>query len=136
MARFKDLASMFVLAFWAALAPIHTLLYSVLALVALDLVTGIWKSMWPKDPAQKAPVTSRRLRETVAKLGPYFVVLLVGLLVDKAAGTDAILSRVASLGLCGIEAKSIAENLKLITGLDLLGSLIEKLKPQPPRDTP
>lgn len=122
---------------WAALAPIHVLLGAVLGLVAIDFVTGIWKSRWPKDSALRVPVTSHAMRDSAAKVGPYFLMLLTGLLIDNALASgpvvDALFAKASALGIITWEVKSIAENLRVITGLDLLGALILKLKP-PPKD--
>ncbi len=114
-------------ALWAVLAPIHTLMYSVLLVIGVDLITGIWKSV--KVDGER--VTSRRLRETVAKLAVYLLVMLSGFAADKImGGADPMMSRLVSLGLVGIELKSADENLKAL-GYDVLGSLIARLKPPP-----
>lgn len=135
--KVKLVAGVVVTYCWASLAPIHTLMACVLGLVIMDFVTGIWKSRWPKDPALRVPITSRTARETVAKVIPYFLMLLTGLFIDRALATgelvDPLFAKASALGIITWEVKSIAENLKVITGLDLLGALALKLKP-PPKD--
>lgn len=125
--KFKEYVLTGVLASWAMLAPIHTIIYAVLALVGIDLLTGLWKAIRVKEA-----VTSRRLRDTIAKLVPYLLALLSGFAADHILGTaDPIVTRVVGAGLALIEIKSVGENLAAITGTDLLAAAVDKLKPPP-----
>jgi hypothetical protein len=109
-----------------ALAPIKEITCWLLLLVAVDLVTGVAKAVRAGDF-----VTSRSLRDTVAKVGPYLLALLAAFSLDRLIGdADPTLARIASVALGSIEIKSIGENLKAITGIDLLGNVIDKLKPK------
>ncbi len=114
------------LSLWAILAPIHTIIYAVSFLILADAGTGIWKAVKTKEP-----VTSRRMRDTVAKMAAYFIALLVGFAIDQVVGDSMLLARVAAGSICLIEATSVNENLKAATGIDVLSAVIEKLKPKP-----
>lgn len=112
---------------WAVLAPIHLLMYMVLLLMAVDLVTGIWKAVKLREK-----VTSKRARHSVAKLVGYFLAILCGFALDNILGnTEPTMARVAASAIAGIELLSIDENLGVCIGVRPLAGVIEKLKPKP-----
>ncbi len=128
--KVKEYATAAVISLWALIAPIHTLIYAVFFLIGVDLVTGIWKAVKSNEP-----ITSRRMRETVAKLVGYMLALLSCFAMDKILGLgDISLARLSAAGLAVVEAKSIAENLTPILGFDPLAAVIEKLKPPPKKE--
>ncbi len=113
--------------FWAVLTPVHTLLYVVGALVFADLATGIAKA-WRKIE----PITSRRLRESVGKSLAYFICVLAAFGLDHILEPGSLLcARAVSVLIAGTEVKSIFENMKDLTGVDLWQALVDKLKPTP-----
>ncbi len=122
----KAKAILLVVAAWAVLAPIHGLIYALLALVAIDFITGCWASLRAGEP-----ITSRRMRETAGKSTVYMLALVASFAIDSilAGGVPVARLCAASLGL--IEIKSVAENLKRITGVDILAAVIARLKPAP-----
>lgn len=109
---------------WAVIAPIHTLVYAVLVLVGVDLLTGLWKAHRTKET-----ISSRRLRESLAKTIGYMLALIAGFACDRILGTDdPTIARVAGISVALIELTSVAENLKAV-GIDVLGTVIDRLKP-------
>jgi p-aminobenzoyl-glutamate transporter AbgT len=125
--KFKTYAIAAVTAIWATLAPIHVLIYALFFLVGADFVGGIWKALKNKEP-----ITSRRMRETVAKLAGYMLALLAAFAVDHILDSGEIsLARLAAAGLAIVEIKSLAESLTVILGFDPLAAVIAKLKPPP-----
>ncbi len=123
----KEHALTLALGAWVALTPVREITTWLLVMVAIDLVTGITKAVRAGQF-----VLSRGLRDTVAKVGPYLLALLAAFSLDRLLGdTDPTLARIAAVALGGIEIKSIGENLKAITGIDMLSAVIEKLKPSP-----
>ncbi len=104
-------------------APIRGAIFTALALVVLDLLTGLWASR-----KQNIPVTSSGLKTTLVKLAVYEVVICLSFLIDTYLTGPLPISNVLS-GLIGItELKSILENLDSITGGSLVKSLINALK--------
>jgi hypothetical protein len=127
--KLKDLALGAVIAVWAAMAPIHTILCVVFGLVLADMVTGIWKSIRVKGEK----FSSARLRDTPVKLVPYLIVILAGFGLDKIVAIDGLFfARAFALLIGGTEATSIGENVRDLTGLDIGAVIRDKLKPKPP----
>lgn len=104
-------------------------LISLLVLMVLDLITGIWKSI-----KNNTAVTSIGLRDTAIKVIQYSVFLIVVhvLINFKVDGkTIGLLNYADELGysfLIIIEAKSILENLQKIDDRLDLSPLIDRLK--------
>ena len=122
--QLKEKILLAVAAAWAVLMPIHTLVYAVLALVSMDLLTGLWKAYKAKEP-----ITSHKLRESLAKTIGYMLALLAGFACDRILGTeDPTVARVAGVSVALIELTSINENMRAV-GVDVLGAVIDRLKP-------
>lgn len=120
----KEKVLLAIAAAWAVVTPIHTLVYAVLALVGMDLLTGLWKAYKASEA-----ITSRRLRESMAKTIGYMLALVAGFACDRILGTeDPTIARVAGVSVALIELTSINENMRAV-GVDVLGAVIEKLKP-------
>lgn len=116
---------------WAVLTPIHTILYVVLGLVFADLVTGVWKSV-----RLKQVFTSSRLRDTSVKLVPYLALILAGFGLDKIMGDETLFfARAFAILIGGTEVTSLSENVRDITGLDFAAVIRNKLKPPSPPPT-
>jgi phage-related holin len=122
----KTLALNLLLATVALFMPIKAALISIVALVLLDLVTGIVASMRRKDP-----ITSSGLKRSVVKIFVYLSVACLAFVVETFLTGDYVpLSKIMS-GLIGItELKSVLENIESITGLPILQLLIDKLTQQ------
>lgn len=110
------------MAVWTVLAPIHSILAAVFALVALDFVAGVYKSVI----IDKKPFTSERMRHTVVKLVPYLLVILGGFSVDHIAALDEEwFTRAFAMLVCGVELRSLGEK----TGFNLFDTIRDRLKP-------
>lgn len=111
------------LAIATVFAPAKAMLITCLALVVMDLITGIMAS----KKAGK-PITSSGIRRTIAKLLIYEVTIALAFLTQTYLTGESI--PVASIisGIVGLtELTSCLENLNTLSGGDLLKSIIDKL---------
>lgn len=108
---------------WAFLMPISGLLFLVGFVIALDTITGVWKSI-----KNKVPVTSRGLSAIISKMLLYEVTVILFYMIDEFIlnkiilqffSVELMLTKVLSLILVSIEVMSINENYKAVKGLDL-----------------
>jgi hypothetical protein len=108
---------------WAFLMPISGLLFLVGFVIALDTITGVWKSI-----KKKVPITSRGLSAIISKMMLYEVTVILFYLIDhfimnkiilQFFSVELLLTKVLSLILVSIEVMSINENYKAVKGLDL-----------------
>ncbi len=107
----------------AIFSPAKQVLGTVMTLIIVDLVTGIWASK-----KQQIPITSAALGRTGAKSFVYLSAVLLAFLVETYLTTSAIpcMHIVASfLGLT--ELLSCLENINIIGGGDLLKKVIDTL---------
>lgn len=112
---------------WGVLLPVKPLLYGTIAIVFIDLITGIWKAIKIKEK-----ITSRRMRETIGKLAIYLLVILGGFAADNMASDGApAIAKVLAGAIALVEIKSVAENASKILGYDLWTMVVAKLKPKP-----
>ena len=105
------------------LMPISGLLFLVGFVIALDTVTGVWKSY-----KHKVPITSRGLSAIISKMLLYEVTVIMFYMIDKFIlnsiilqffSVELLLTKVLALILVSIEVMSINENYKAVKGLDL-----------------
>jgi hypothetical protein len=103
--------------------PISGILFLIGFAIAVDTLTGIWKSK-----KLGIPITSRKLSAIVSKLFLYEVAVIGFYLIDKFILNDIILTffsvplmltKILSLVLCSIEVISISENYKAVKGIDI-----------------
>ena len=107
----------------AVIAPIQTVLTTVIALVLADFVTGVWAAI-----KEKQPITSAAMRRTVSKLVIYNIAVISGFLLEKYLLADALPFAKLIAGTIGVvEMKSLIENTKRITGLDIFKEVLSKL---------
>lgn len=107
----------------AVFAPAKAMILSSLALVVVDLITGVWAAHVKGDV-----ITSSGLRRTLVKLFVYEVAVLLGFLTQHYLVGDEM--PVASLiaGFVGItELTSCLENLNAISGGEVLKALVERI---------
>ena len=101
---------------WIAvlLLPIHASMEAVGALVAADLLTGIWAAH-----KRGEKLTSWGLRKTVSKVLAYELAIVLAYVME--ANFLAFLPVVKTIAgyIAAVEFKSATENLSKITGLDL-----------------
>jgi phage-related holin len=118
------------------LSPIKSALVALLALIAVDFVTGIWAAR-----KRGEAITSRGMRQTVSKITAYLLGVILAFIVEKYLMDGAIPLVHLVSGFAGMgELKSIFENLNAITGINLVASLITQfsgVKPNvPPSNDP
>jgi hypothetical protein len=103
--------------------PISGILFLIGFAIAVDTLTGIWKSK-----KLGIPITSRKLSAIVSKLFLYEVAVIGFYLIDYYILNDIILTffsvplmltKILSLVLVSIEAISISENYKAVKGIDI-----------------
>jgi hypothetical protein len=107
--------------------PISGILFLIGFAIAVDTLTGVWKSR-----KLGVPITSRKLSAVVSKLFLYEVAVILTYLIDYYILNDIILqffsvplmlTKILSLVLVSIEAISISENYKAVKGIDIWSSL-------------
>lgn len=112
-----------VLVMLAIIAPIHSVLIAVGALVLLDLVTGVWASIKKGET-----IKSSRLRDSVSKFVIFQIAVISAFILEKFLLNDLVPASKIVAGVVGIaEAKSLLENLNAIYGTNLFGTLIDRL---------
>lgn len=99
-----------------------SLLWTFLGLFVLDFITGIMKSV-----KLCAPITSRRLRDSVFKLGAYMVLLTALIITSKVDNSFAPLVPVTYYYYIFTEFKSVAENAEIL-GIPVPKFLSSKIK--------
>lgn len=82
-----------------------SILWAFLALFALDLITGIMKSH-----RKGVPITSRRLRDSVVKLGSYMILITALIITGKYEQSFVAVTTTAYYYFIFTELKSIMEN--------------------------
>lgn len=102
--------------------PIKGIIITILAFIAVDTFTGIWKSK-----KKKIPITSKGLSAVVSKILLYEMAILitycldifiVGEILQHLFSVKDLLTKVVALILVYIEAKSINENYREVKGVN------------------
>lgn len=107
----------------AYFAPVHAALGAAIALVVVDLLTGLIASM-----KRNESFTSAKLKVTVAKTALYLVAICVAHVAQRHLTGETIPIQNLVTTVIGLtEAKSILENLDAIHGRSLWAAIIEKL---------
>lgn len=106
----------------ALLAPIHALLIATGVIVAIDLITGIWRAIKSKET-----ITSSMLRRTVTKVFVYQIAIITGFILETYLLAGIPVTKLVSSVIGLVEIKSILENLDDIYGGDLFKALLAKL---------
>jgi phage-related holin len=119
----KELATNLLLACILVFLPIKTTLVVVMALVGIDLVSGILAAR-----KRGEPITSKGLQRTIVKLLAYEMVVMLGFLVEQYLTGDFVPMTKILGGMVGMtELKSVLENIEDLTGIPLIQVLIDKL---------
>lgn len=105
------------------LAPLQSVMVSIIVLVVLDTILGVIAAR-----SQKEPITSHKLKRMVAKLGLYYTAVLVGFvagnyLIDALIPIEKMITTLIGI----VEVKSVLENLDIIYGGSFFKSLLDKL---------
>lgn len=105
-------------------APVHGMMLTALALVVVDMITGIAAA---RKRGEK--INSHGLKRSVIKLIIYQVAIMVSHLTEVYMLKGAIPLTVFVSGLVGTtELLSVLENLNSISGSDLLRAAIDKIQ--------
>jgi len=114
----------YILIAFAFIAPIQPYLYCIYFLIFLDLLSGLYKAKKKGEP-----ITSKRLKDTVTKLGWYTIPLLAVFAVDVCIlkSSSCYLSRIVAGTISMIEVKSNFENASEMLGFDLWSMVRDKL---------
>lgn len=119
-----DKLKILTLALLAVFAPIKTMIFAALALVVLDLITGLLAS-YKRGDAITSAVFSRTLIKTLV----YEVAILAAYLAEKYLTGDIIkVTSVVTTFIGMTELLSLIENLNEISGGSLMKALVEKLE--------
>lgn len=112
-----------ILALLTVLAPAQGMIVTCLALICIDLITGVLAAH-----KLKQPITSAGLRRTVAKLLVYESAIILAFLTQKYLLLDSIPASNIAAGFVGIaELTSCLENINVLGGNNLLKAILDKL---------
>lgn len=107
----------------AAFAPVKATLATVLALVIVDLITGVLAAL-----KRKELITSAQLRRSVSKLLIYELAVAMSYLSEHYLMSDEVPALKLISGMLGmVELKSVIENLNELSGNSVFKALIDKL---------
>lgn len=107
----------------AVFAPAKSMILASLALVIMDLITGILAAR-----KQGLPITSAGLGRTVSKLLVYEAAILLAFVAQQYLLSSLIPAASIVSGVVGItELTSCLENLNIIGGNNILQSIIDKI---------
>ncbi|MBS1618072.1 MAG: phage holin family protein [Bacteroidetes bacterium] len=113
-----------ILALIAFFAPIQALILSVVALIILDTITGVYKA-WKLGEK----ITSFRFGNIISKVLLYNIAVISGFIVQKLFNIDAFhLAQIVAVAVALTELKSIAENVNAVTGIDVWQFVLGYLK--------
>jgi hypothetical protein len=110
----------------AFFAPIAGLVLTVGLLIFADTILGIYRSYKLKEK-----ITSRKMSHLVSKMVLYQAAILLvycvdffllGEMIKMLTSVPNFITKLAAIGLCGIEIKSLNESLQML-GIDVWGSL-------------
>lgn len=108
----------------AFFTPIKWLIVGVMALIFFDTITGVYKAYKTGEK-----VTSRRFSNIISKFVLYNIAIIAGYILQLMVGVDWIpLAKLISVSISLTELKSIAENINIVTGIDLWKFILSYLK--------
>lgn len=124
----KEVLLKLLMAIVLVFAPIKATLLTVIILVGIDLVSGLWAAK-----ARREKITSGGLKRTIVKIMVYELVVLLAFLVQQyLTGPYVPLVNILA-GYIGItELKSVLENIEDISGMDIIKILINKVSQSDP----
>lgn len=106
------------------MSPIAPVMATAGTLVVVDTVTGVWAAI-----KYKHKITSHKFKRVVVKTFGYLTAIFIAHLIEKYMIGDAIPMVKTVSGLIAMtEGKSIFENLRRITGIDLWKAMLDKLQ--------
>lgn len=106
----------------AFFSPIKGLLFCTGFFLVADFLTGIWAAYKRGEQIQ-----SKKMGHTVTKLLLYSLAIILGQLLSNQIAIGIPIAKITASIICLVEFKSILENIKFITGLDIWSILKDKL---------
>jgi holin family protein len=107
----------------AALSPIHTVMIAVGVLIFADLLTGMLAAIKKGEK-----LSSAAMRRTISKMLVYQLTVICGFLLETYLIDGLIPVAKIVAGVIGmVEFKSVLENVNVITGQNIMQSILEKL---------
>lgn len=111
------------LALITVFAPVKAAMLTALALILVDLITGIIASIKKKEK-----VTSAAFGRTIVKTLVYQIAIMLGFLTEKFLTGDLVpVSKIITSYIGLTELTSVIENLNVISGGSLMQVLVNKL---------
>jgi len=112
-------------AFWllALLAPVHAVMITMVFLIVVDFITGLYASY--KD---KITISSERIGHTISKFFIYNLVILASYFLEKYIVNEVPFLKIIAGFIAITEIKSILENFNRIYGVNVFKALINVLK--------
>lgn len=105
--------------------PISTMIYVILLFILIDFLTG----MYAAHKTHK-PIISSKLKKTLEKFVFYSLAVIVGYIFQKEILSGINLVQLVGGFIASIELLSIYENIKKITGLDIINQVKAYLQEQ------
>jgi hypothetical protein len=105
------------------LVPIQATMFSIGALIILDLVTGIWASV-----RRNEKISSYGIRRTVSKTLAYELAIIASYIMEQQFLLGIPVVRVVAGLIAATEFKSLLENITSITGLDLVQEFVKSIQ--------
>lgn len=109
----------------AILAPIHGVMIAVGFLIGADFITGVAAAV-----KRKEKITSRAMSRTVWKILCYQLAVISGFAMEQLLVDIFPVAKLAAAAIGLVEFKSLIENIKTITGVDL-SSILAKVQKRP-----
>lgn len=107
----------------AVLAPVKAIMLAAGFLILADFLTGLWRA-WK----EKEPITSSGFRRTLTKAIAYQLAIITALVMEKYLLEDMPIIKIVASLIAMTEGKSIMENLSIVTGVDFMKALLEKIQ--------
>ncbi len=111
--------------FWllALLAPVQAVMITIVFLIVVDFITGLYASY--KD---KIPISSERIAHTISKFFIYNLVILASYFLEKHIVNEVPFLKIIAGFIAITEIKSILENFNRIYGVNVFKALMNVLK--------
>lgn len=110
----------------AYMEDVKNLFHVMVALVFIDLITGVWKSV---KACGWCSIKSRTLKRSVIKLTAYTLAIISTYIIEREIIQSGVyVSRFVTGLICMVEAASIFENLAEITGNNVFLKIFDSLK--------
>lgn len=107
----------------ALIAPVQAIMTTMVFLIVVDFITGLYASY-----KEKIPIRSDRLSHTVSKFFMYNLVILASYFLEEHIIQEVPFLRIIAGFIALTEIKSILENFNTIYGVNIFKALINTLK--------